>query len=204
MEKYDVKRARRELYSATADFTLVDVPALQYLAVDGHGDPNTVPAYTEAVEALYSVAYTVKFASKALGRDFVVAPLEGLWRAGDPAVFVTGDKDAWDWTMIINQPDWITQEMVGAAIATAGAKKALPALDRLSLVTVDEGVSVQVLHVGPYDAEAPTLDRLHHEYMPAHQLTFNGDHHEIYLSDPRRAEPAKLKTILRQPVTAPA
>ena len=200
MEKYDVKRARKELYSARTEFTLVEVPALQYLAVDGHGDPNTAPAYTEAVEALYSVAYTVKFASKAAGQDFVVAPLEGLWRAGDPAAFVTRDKDAWDWTMLINQPDWITQEMVTAAITTAGAKKTLPALDRLSFVTVDEGLSVQVLHIGPYDDEGPTLARLHDEYMPAHQLTFNGDHHEIYLSDPRRAAPARLKTILRQPV----
>ena len=202
MEKYDVKRARRELYSATKDFTVVDVPPLQYLAVDGHGDPNTATAYTEAVEALYSVAYTVKFASKGLGQDFVVGPLEGLWRADDPAAFVAGDKAAWDWTMLINQPDWITPEMVAAAIEKAGTKKPLPALDRLSLRTFEEGQSVQILHVGSYDDEGPTLARLHHEYMPAHQLTFNGDHHEIYLSDPRRVAPAALKTILRQPVIA--
>lgn len=204
MEKYDVKRARKELYSASAkDFTVVEVPVLRYLAVDGHGDPNTAPAYTEAIEALYSVAYTLKFESKkVLDRDFVVAPLEGLWRAADMAAFVTRDKSAWDWTMMINQPDWITPEMVAAAIGVAGAKKVLPGLDRLSLLTLEEGTSVQILHVGSYDDEAPTLDRLHHEYLPAHGLTFNGDHHEIYLSDARRTAPAKLKTILRQPVVA--
>lgn len=204
MEKYDVKLARKVLYSSSSkDFTRVEVPELHYLAVDGHGDPNTAPAHTEAIEALYAVAYTLKFESKkALGRDFVVAPLEGLWRAADMAVFVARDKAAWDWTMMINQPDWITQEMVAAAIATAGAKKSLPALDRLSLIALEEGTSVQILHIGSYDDEAPTLDRLHHEYLPAHGLTFNGDHHEIYLSDARRTAPAKLKTILRQPVRA--
>lgn len=204
VDKYDVKRARKELYSApSTDFAVVDVPELWYLAVDGHGDPNTAPAYTEAIEALYSVAYTLKFASKkTLERDFVVGPLEGLWRAADMAAFVARDKGTWHWTMMIVQPDWITQEMVTAAVGAAGAKKDLPALDRVSFITLTEGTSVQILHLGSYDDEAPTLARLHHEYLPAHGLTFNGDHHEIYLSDPRRTAPAKRKTILRQPVAA--
>ena len=204
MEKYDVKVARKELYSAPAsDFTVIDVPELRYLAVDGHGDPNTAVAYAEAIAALYSVAYTLKFASKkTLGRDFVVGPLEALWRAADLGAFVARDKDAWDWTAMIVQPDWITDEMVAAAVEDAGAKKPLPALDRLSFVSLTEGTSVQILHVGSYDDEAPTLARLHEEYMPAHGLTFNGDHHEIYLSDARRTPPARRKTILRQPVRA--
>lgn len=203
VDKYDVKVARKDLYSAPKDFTRVEVPPLQYLAIDGHGDPNTAPAYAEAIEALYSVSYTVKFASKkTLGRDLVVAPLEGLWRSADLGAFVARDKDAWDWTMMISQPEWITAEMVAAAITTTGAKKALPALGRLALRTLDEGLSVQILHVGSYDDEAPTLERLHQEYLPEHGLTFNGDHHEIYLSDARRTDPAKLKTILRQPVRA--
>ncbi|GAA3877811.1 hypothetical protein GCM10022381_20340 [Leifsonia kafniensis] len=202
MEKYDVKVARKELFTPSAkQFTIAQVPNTQYLAVDGHGDPNTAPAYAAAVEALYSVAYTLKFESKkTLGRDFVVGPLEGLWRAAEMDVFVTRDKSAWDWTMMISQPDWITPEMVAAALATVRAKKGLPALELLSLITLDEGMSVQILHIGPYDDEAPTLDRLHHEYLPGNGLTFNGDHHEIYLSDARRTAPAKLKTILRQPV----
>jgi DNA-binding PadR family transcriptional regulator len=202
MEKYDVKKARRELYSPPSkDFAVVEVPELRYIAVDGHGDPNTAPAYANAVEALYGVAYTLKFASKnTLGRDFVVAPLEGLWRADDPAVFLARDKGSWSWTMMICQPDWITGAMVGEAVEKVAAKKAGPALADLRLHVFTEGPSVQILHVGPYDDEGPVLERLHREYLPANGLTFNGDHHEIYLSDPRRTAPARLKTVLRQPV----
>ncbi len=204
LDKYDVKKAFRELYAPpSTDFAVVDVPELRYLAVDGHGDPNTSAAYVNAVEALYGVAYALKFASrKADGRDFVVGPLEGLWRADDPAVFRTRDKSAWAWTMMISQPDWITEDMVRAAVAAVAAKKQNPALAEVRLRSLAEGRCVQILHVGAYDDEAPTLTRLHEDYLPAHGLTFNGDHHEIYLSDPRRTEPAKLKTILRQPVRA--
>ncbi|ATY10010.1 hypothetical protein CU254_05695 [Amycolatopsis sp. AA4] len=201
MEKYDVKKAHRALYSPPADFTVVEVPALQYLAADGHGDPNTAPEYTNAVEALYGIAYAVKFASKKnLGRDFVVGPLEGLWRADDSSVFLTRDKAKWDWTMLISQPDWVTEDMVREAAESVAKKKDNPALAGVRLRTLTEGMSVQILHVGSYDDETPTLHRLHDEYLPEHGLTFNGDHHEIYLSDPRRTAPEKLKTVLRQPV----
>lgn len=202
MDKYDVKKARKALYAPSAkDFSLVEVPELRYLAVDGRGDPNTAAAYTEAVEALYGTAYAVKFASRQdLGRDFVVAPLEGLWRADDPAVFLTRRKEAWEWTMLIAQPEWITADMVRAAVAKTEKKKPTAALASLRLRTIDEGTCVQILHLGSYDDETPVLDRLHRHYMPEHGLTFNGDHHEIYLSDPRRTEPEKLKTVLRQPV----
>ena len=201
-EKYDVKRAYRELYAPSArEFALVDVPPMRYLAVDGHGDPNTAAAYAEAVEALFSVAYAVKFRSRReLGRDFVVAPLEGLWRADDPAAFVARDKSAWDWTLLIAQPDWIDEALVAEAIAAARAKGDRPALAHVHLRELHEGPSVQILHVGSYDDEAPTLARLHDEWMPQHGLTFAGDHHEIYLSDARRTPPEKLRTILRQPV----
>ncbi|WP_241842923.1 GyrI-like domain-containing protein [Agromyces albus] len=200
-EKYDVKRAYRELYSPSArDFAVVEVPPMRYLAIDGHGDPNAAQDYADAVTALFSVAYAVKFRSKReLGRDFVVAPLEGMWRADDPEVFITRDKSAWSWTMLISQPDWINEEHVGRAIA-ADTKAPRPALDRMRLERIYEGSAVQILHLGPYDAETATLERLHHEWMPAHGLTFNGDHHEIYLSDARRTPPEKLRTILRQPV----
>ena len=202
MEKYDVKKAHSTLYAPSSkDFTVVDVPALQYLAVDGHGDPNMAPEYTHAVEALYGIAYSVKFASKkTLGRDFVVGPLEGLWRADDPTVFLTREKAKWDWTMMINQPDWVTEEMVREAAESVAKKKDNPALARVQLRTLAEGTSVQILHLGSYDDETPTLHRLHDEYLPEHDLTFNGDHHEVYLSDPRRTAPEKLKTVLRQPV----
>lgn len=202
LDKYDIKRAHKALYApSSADFTLVDVPELHYLAIDGHGDPNTAPAYAEAIEALFGVSYTLKFESKnVLGRDYVVGPLEALWRAEDMSTFTSRDKDSWNWTAMIVQPEWITAEMLDAALAKLRAKKSLAAIDELRLLTLTEGLSVQILHIGSYDDEAPTLDRLHHEYLPANGLDFNGDHHEIYISDARRTEPAKLKTVLRQPV----
>nr|WP_245761795.1 GyrI-like domain-containing protein [Saccharopolyspora shandongensis] len=202
MDKYDIKKVHRVLYSPPSkEFTVVDVPELRYLAVDGRGDPNTSAAYANAIEALYGVAYALKFASKkALGRDFVVGPLEGLWRADDPSVFITRRKETWEWTMMISQPDWITDDMVRTAIDNVAKKKENAALGDIRLHTLVEGTCVQILHIGSYDDETPTLDRLHNHYLPDSGLTFNGDHHEIYLSDARRTAPTKLKTILRQPV----
>ncbi|MGC7095130.1 GyrI-like domain-containing protein [Amycolatopsis lurida] len=202
VDKYDIKKARKQLYSAPAkEFTVVEVPELPYLAIDGRGDPNTSAAYANALEALYSTAYTLKFAAKKdLGQDFVVGPLEGLWRADDPEVFLSRRKELWEWTMMLSLPPWVTGEMVQAAVEGVAKKKDLPALGDLGPRTLAEGTCVQILHIGSYDDETPTLDRLHHQYLPEHGLTFNGDHHEIYLSDARRTEPAKLKTILRQPV----
>jgi len=202
MDKHDIKKAHKELYAPTSKtFVLIDVPAFAYIAVDGHGDPNTSSEYSAAIEALYAVAYTIKFISKnALGRDLVVAPLEGLWRASDMSTFATRDKDRWDWTMMIVQPDWITSDIVEQARRAVGSKKDLSALEKLHSFTLAEGRSVQIMHVGPYDDEGPTLGRLHDEFMPEHGLAFNGDHHEIYLSDARKTAPAKLRTILRQPV----
>ncbi|MCC3298004.1 GyrI-like domain-containing protein [Arthrobacter sp. zg-Y916] len=198
--KYDVKKAERELYAPGRTFTLVEVPTQQFLAVDGHGNPNTSPEYAAALEALYSVGYTLKFSvRRRTGQDAVVGPLEGLWRADNPEVFVQGNKDSWDWTMLISQPEWISQEMAAEAAAEVRVKKGLDT-GKIRWLELEEGLSVQVLHVGSYDDEAPVLARLHHEFMPSNQLDFNGDHHEIYLSDPRRTAPEKLKTILRQPV----
>ncbi len=200
--KFEFKKAYPELYAPGAgDFVLVEVPALQYLAIDGHGDPNTSREYQEALECLYPTAYTVKFASKKdLGRDFTVGPLEGLWRAADMDAFIRGDKNSWEWTMLVAQPPWITRDLVDAALGAVAKKKDPPGLDRVRLMTLEEGTSAQILYIGAYDAEGPVLERLHHQWMPAHALTFNGDHHEIYLSDPRRTAVHKLRTVLRQPV----
>ena len=202
MTKPDIKRDRRDLYAPRAGgFQLVEVPPLPYLMVDGEGDPNTAPSYQDALATLYAVSYALKFASKQrLGRDYVVGPLEGLWSADDPAAFLTRAKNEWRWTMMITQPEWITEALVDDAVRLTAARKHLPATDRIRFQRYAEGLSVQVLHVGPYDDEGPVLQRLHHEFMPANGLTFNGPHHEIYLSDPRKTEPAKLRTILRQPV----
>ncbi|MDR7158978.1 GyrI-like domain-containing protein [Arthrobacter sp. BE255] len=200
MDKFDVRKQFKELYAPRArDFELVTVPPLNYLMLDGQGNPGTAPAYTAALEALYSVSYAAKFASKHAGRDYTVGPLEGLWTADDPDAFTRGDKDSWKWTMMIPQPDWVGAAEVQDGIAKTAAKKA-PALDLLRLETLDEGLSLQILHIGSYAAEAPTLQRLHAEFMPANGFGFAGPHHEIYLSDARRVAPDKLRTILRQPV----
>lgn len=203
MTKIDFKKKFRELYQPSAkEFALVDVPAMQFLMVDGHGDPNTAEEYQEAVEALYAVAYKIKFASKKeLGRDYVVPPLEGLWWAADMDSFtVKRDKSAWDWTMMIMTPDWVTEEMFGRAVELVEKGKNPPALSKVRLKNYQEGLAVQILHIGSFDDEGPTLVRLHQDYMPANNYVENGKHHEIYLSDPRKVAPEKLKTVLRQPV----
>ncbi len=202
MDTFDIKKERKDLYAPRAgEFALIDVPELWFLMVDGHGNPNTAPAYREAVEALYSVSYAVRFAAKKeLGRVHVVAPLEGLWWADDLDAFLTRSKDDWSWTMMIHQPDWITPELADAARATAAKKKELPALSRLRFERYHEGSSVQTLHIGSYDDEAPVIARMH-EFAAAQGLTLRGKHHEIYLGDPRKVEAARLRTVLRQPVT---
>lgn len=215
MGKTDFKAEQPELYRPSAKaFEVVNVPRMSFLMADGRGDPATSAAYHEAIEALYSVAYTLKFLGKGQGRDFTVPPLEGLWDS--PAVrkalegvtdekawiraFKAADRDAWEWTAMIRQPSWVTPRMVREAKATGGGKRALPGLDRLRLESYREGLSVQILHVGPYGDEAPTLACLHTRYLPENRLAEAARHHEIYLRDPRRTEPSRLKTILRQPV----
>lgn len=202
MTKYDIRRDPRYCYRLrNKTWGLVEVPRQHFIAIDGHGDPNTSAGYAAAVEALFSVAYTIKFAGKnSLDRDFVVGPLEGLWWADDPSIFLTRDKDAWDWRLLIAQPEWITETPIEEGRESALAKKGLPAIDEIHHYVLEEGTCAQMLHIGSYDDEGPALDRLHHEYLPDNGLRLAGLHHEIYLSDARRTEPAKLRTILRQPV----
>ena len=204
MQSYDVKRERRHLYAPEpGGFSIVDVPEMAFLVVDGEGDPNTSAAYREAVEALFTTSYAIRaVARETLGRVHTVAPLEGLWTAADLEAFRTRDKDSWQWTMMINQPDWITAAVVDDAVAAVRRRKPVPALGLVRFERFAEGRSVQVLHVGPYDDEGPVLERLHGEFLPASGLVPRGRHHEVYLSDARRTDPAKLRTILRQPVAA--
>ncbi len=203
--KTDFKRSLDGYQARPGEFRVVDVPPLRYLMVDGQGDPNTATAYADALEALYPVAYTLKFASKTdLGHDYVVPPLEALWWAPDMAAFTSArDKSRWHWTAMIMVPDWVPDGLFPEAVATVAAKKSPRSLDRVRLQTLDEGSCVQTLHVGPYDEEAGVLAALHDEFIPGAGLRMTGRHHEIYLSDARRVAPAKLRTILRQPV-APA
>ena len=169
--------------------------------IDGEGNPNTAQSFADAIEALYSVSYTLKFMSKrTLGKDYGVAPLEGLWYADDMSVFEARDKDAYKWTLMIMQPEWISETMVNTALEEVRTKKNPAAIEGVYIKSYHEGPSLQLLHLGSFDAEAPKLHELHHQYMPAHGYDFAGNHHEIYLSDMRKVAPEKLRTILRQPV----
>lgn len=153
------------------------------------------------MQSLYPMAYGVKAIAKAAGRDHVVMPLEALWWAPDMAVFTTDrDKDQWSWTVMIALPDWVTAEQVESARERVSASGRAPRVDEVRLEIHTEGWVVQTLHIGPYDAEGPVLQTMHEEVIPAHGLQPTGHHHEIYLGDPRRAAPERLRTILRQPV----
>ncbi len=202
MSKVDYKKELKHLYQPSAKkFQVVDVPPMNFLMIDGHGDPNTAQEYQDAVEALYGVAYKLKFISKKEEeKDYVVPPLEGLWWAGDMETFTTQrDKSAWDWTMMIMQPEWITPVMVEEAVKQVEKAKGLPALSKLRSETYHEGLAVQVMHLGSFDDEGPTIASMH-AFAAENGYALAGKHHEIYLSDPRRVAPEKLKTVLRQPV----
>ena len=202
--KLDLKKTLDSYRAKQGEFRVLEVPSLQYLMVDGHGEPSAEPGaeYGDALAALYPVAYTLKFASKReLGRDYVVPPLEALWWASDMELFTTRrDKSQWDWTAMILVPEWITSALVDAAVTTVAAKTRPTSLDKVRLEVLDEGLCVQTLHLGAYDDEAGVLAEMHHDFIPGSGLRMTGKHHEIYLNDARRVEPAKLRTILRQPV----
>lgn len=202
MEKVDFKKELACYQAKKHQFSIVDMPKLQYLMIDGHGDPNTSQEYKDAIMALYPVAYKLKFASKLeLGKDYTVMPLEGLWWAKDMDAFTSGrDKSQWDFTMMIMQPDWITEAMFKAAIKKVAEKEPPVSLAKVRLETLDEGKSVQTLHIGSFDDEADILAKMHQEFIPENKLKLTGKHHEIYFSDFRKVAPDKLRTILRQPV----
>jgi len=196
---------KKEIPGYTAkrgEFALLSIPAMNFLMIDGHGDPNTAKSYRKALTTLYPVAYAVKFLSKReLDRDYTVMPLEALWWSDDMATFTSArDKSRWDWTLMTMIPEWITAEHVERAREAVAKKGDAPVLEALRLEQLHEGLCVQTLHVGPYDEEGPVLEEIHNKFIPERSLRMTGRHHEIYLSDPRRTAPEKLKTILRQPV----
>jgi hypothetical protein len=200
--KVDFKKELKELYLPKAGvFSLVKVPKLQYLMVDGQGDPNKVIEYQEAVQALFSVSYTLKFHSKnELGKDYVVPPLEGLWWSDNFDDFRSRRKNKWSWTMMIMVPDWLGKKEFKEAVSNVRSKKPDIKVERLRLESLNEGLSVQIMHIGSYDDETPTLLKLHDEWLPANGFKETLKHHEIYIGDPRKTPAAKLKTVLRQPV----
>lgn len=199
--KADLKKEMPTYGARLGRFDLVTVPPLAYLALDGHGDPNTSDAYRESLETIYPVAYALKFLSKKdLGQDYTVMPLEALWWAGDMESFTSArDKSEWDWTVLNLVPGWLTGEHVVEAAGRVRAKGGAPRLDAIRLQPLEEGSAVQTLHVGSYDDEAPVIEALH-AFAAEQGYELAGKHHEIYLSDSRRTAPEKLRTILRQPV----
>lgn len=201
MSKVDLKKQLKQLYAPSAKAVgVVDVPRMSFLMIDGQGDPNTAPAYGAAVEALYALAYGLKFKVKKspAGVDYSVMPLEGLWWVQDMSQFSLAHKEAWEWTMMIMQPDFVTAGLFAETLAEVLHKKGLPALGQIRFEAYAEGLSAQIMHLGPYAAEAPTIEKIH-AFIREQGGQPQGKHHEIYLSDPRKAAPEKLRTIIRQP-----
>jgi hypothetical protein len=202
MQKIDFKKRLGALYSAPAKTpVIVEVPRLNFIMIDGAGDPNTSEEFQRAVEALFSASYTLKFLIKKgpLAIDYGVLPLEGVWWAEDMSAFTAGDKAAWKWTLMIMQPEYVTPELFEQALEQVRKKQDLPAVDQLRLESFREGLSAQLLHIGPFSEEAATIERLH-RFIEENGYRRRGKHREIYLSDLRRAAPERLKTIIRQPI----
>lgn len=201
MASVDLKKTYRDHYTARPFPKIVEVPPRPYLMVDGSGDPNTAAEYAAAVTALYSLAYGLRAAIKGeTGDGYTVMPLEGLWWVDDMSEFSLDDKSGWSWTMMICQPQPVTPQLAAEVLPAVTAKKELASGDRARVETYGDGLCAQVMHLGPYADEAPTIERLH-EFILSEGLERSGKHHEIYLGDPRKKDPAKLRTIIRQPVS---
>ncbi len=203
MEKIDYKKKLKHLYKPSAKkVDIVEVPQMNFLMVDGEGDPNTSQSFSDAIGALFPLAYTLKFMVKKgeMDIDYGVLPLETLWWADDMSAFTTGNKDAWKWTIMIMQPEFITQEMVKEATEEVERKKKPVSLPLVRFETFMESKSAQTLHIGPFSEEGPTIERVH-LFIENSGSRRIGKHHEIYLSDIRRAAPEKWKTIVRQPMS---
>jgi hypothetical protein len=202
MAKIDLKKELKHLYKPSAkEVVVVDVPPMSFLMIDGSGDPNTAQEYQDAVETLYAVAYALKFAVKKGEEaiDYAVMPLEGLWWTDDMSDFSVDNKDIWKWTAMIMQPEYVTQDQVDETLPQVEKKKNPAALSKLRFEIFHEGLSVQVMHIGPWSAEGPTVERMHN-FAKENGYELRGRHHEIYLSDPRRTAQERLKTVVRQPV----
>ncbi len=204
MEKLDLKKSLKYLYEPGAKaFSVVDVPEMNFIMIDGQGNPNTSAEYVASLQALYSAAYTLKFMiKKEMAIDYPVMASEGLWWTDDMRDFSTSRKDDWKWTMMIMQPEIVTRQLFDRAVAAALEKKGQPALTRLRLERFHEGLATQILYFGPYSEEGPTISRLHQSIDESGHVRF-GKHHEIYLGDPRKVAPEKLRTVIRQPMCKP-
>ncbi len=204
MEKLDLKKTLKYLYEPSAKaFSVVDVPQMSFIMIDGKGNPNNSEEYAESLQALYSAAYTLKFMiKKEMAVDYPVMASEGLWWMDDMREFSQARKDDWKWTMMIMQPEIVTSQLFAQAVDEAMKKKGVPALSRLRLECYPEGLATQIMYFGPYADEGPTIARLHQSIEESGHVRF-GKHHEIYLGDPRRTAPEKLRTVIRQPMRKP-
>ena len=201
MEKIDYKKKEKQFYLPKRTPEIIEIPKMKFLMVDGQGDPNRSESYQEAIQLLYSLSYTLKFYIKnnRLGPDYTVLPLEGLWWVDNMEDFKTSSKDEWIWTAMIRQPDFMLNDHLSVALELASKKNDHLNFNRIRLEEYIEGLSVQVLYYGPYADEGPTIEKIHNfAFDQGYQL--HGKHHEIYLSDPRRTAPEKLKTVIRQPI----
>jgi hypothetical protein len=200
VDKIDFKKALKQLYNpSTKGFHVVEVPAMNFLMLDGKGDPNTSQVYQVAIDALYSLAYGLKFALKTQGYDHIVPPLEGLWWMDDMSEFSLANKDLWQWTMMIMQPEWVSSEWVEKVRQQIGQRKTNEMLAHIRFAPYIEGLVVQIVYTGAYADEGPVIADMK-EYITTYGYHTNGKHHEIYLGDPRKTSPSRLKTIIRQPV----
>ena len=199
-EKLDFKKSFTTLYAPkNSEFELIEVPSIRFLSINGTGSPES-KVFSVSIQALYATAYPLKFISKAAtGQDYAIPPLEALWWADDYSAFALNDRKVWKWTLLSAIPGWVTEEHFTAAVAKA-VTKGNERANQIEIREEAEGLSYQALYTGPFSGEGKVLAKLHDEVMPANGYTFNGLHHEIYLSDMRRTDPLKLKTILRQPV----
>jgi len=198
----DFKKELKHLYQPSVKHcVMIDVPIMNFLKIDVQGDPNTSQSFQEAIEALYSMAYTLKFMLKKKGTnpDYVVPPLEGLWWTDNMAEFSLKDKDNWKWQLMIMQPEFVTSDLVEEAKKQVKRKKNPAALELIYFGSYDEGKAAQIMHLGPFSDEGPTIEKLH-QFIKTQGYTLRGKHHEIYLSDPRKSDSAKMKTVIRQPV----
>lgn len=201
MTKIDLRKELKHLYHPSAKApVLVEVPPMNFLMVDGKGDPNTSQKFREAMEAAYGLSFTLKFMlKKDLGIDYTVLGIEGLWWTEEGNQLDPNRKRDWLWTLLAPQPDFVTLEQVERVIELVKARRNPPALERVRFERFHEGLSAQIMHLGPYNAEGPTIAKLH-QFIHDKGYSLHGKHHEVYLSDPRRCAPEKMKTVLRQPV----
>jgi hypothetical protein len=198
--KVDFKKTLRELYNPSKKgFHFLEIPGMNFLMLDGQGDPNTSLEYQQAVDALYTMSYGIKFALKSQGFDHIVPPLEGLWWMENMNEFSLANKARWEWTMMIMQPEWVTAEWVEKVRNETIKKKSKTTISHVRFELYEEGLVVQTLYTGTYANEAPTIGEMHQIIKTNGYQTY-GKHHEIYLGDPRKTSPERLKTILRQPV----